>query len=153
VRGYGIGVVDSPALVAADLACEYPPYMVDEATSQWLPRVEPLTPATQLPIGTQVEIRLKASKPLQSLIVFNPATQETQRFELSTAGETYKLPKLTIQDNLSLEVTMQDAEGVLSDRPQRLYIAAIRDETPRVAVKLAGISGLVTPDVLLPISG
>lgn len=156
VRDYSVQVVDSPALVQVELACEFPKYMVDEALAQWLPRTETLTPATQLPIGTAVQIRVQANKPLARLEVINSADGEIQSFDVaanSASAESFVLPQRVLTDNLTLELTLLDADGVQSDRPQRIYIGAIRDESPRVAVKLDGISTLITPDASLPIAG
>jgi hypothetical protein len=65
VGTYRINVVDSPSLIETQLACEYPAYMVDEATSSWLPRtVNYLAAGTQLPRGTKFTIKAKANKEL-----------------------------------------------------------------------------------------
>lgn len=155
-RDYQVQVVDSPALVEVQLACQFPNYMVDEKLAQWLPRTELLSPATQLPIGTEVQIEVRANKPLAQLEVYQPSTGELQTFAVSSANAestSFALPKRTLSDNLTLELTLLDADGVQSDRPQRIYIAAVRDEAPRVAVKLSGISTLITADAALPITG
>jgi hypothetical protein len=151
VRDYRIAVVDSPALLASEVACVFPSYLVDEALASWLPRTEPITPATQLPLGTRVTIQLRASKSLQKIEVYQPATGQTET--LTAAGDSVTLLPQVLTDNLSLELTLFDTDGVQSDRPQRLYLAATRDAAPRVMAKLQGIGSLVTPDVLLPVLG
>jgi hypothetical protein len=151
VRDYRIAVVDSPALVAAEVACVFPSYLVDEALASWLPRTEPITPATQLPLGTQVTVHLRASKSLQRIEVYQPTTGQSEM--LTASGDSVTLPSQVLTDNLSLELTLFDTDGVQSDRPQRLYLAAARDAAPRVSAKLQGIGSLVTPDVLLPTVG
>lgn len=156
VRGFEIGVVDAPAIVEASLACTFPDYLVDEELSLWLPRTETLTPATQLPLGTRVAITCRANKPLASIEVLNTATGETLSVAGALAEETsdqFSLPPITLTGNLSLEIRLLDTDGVLSDRPQRLFIPAVRDEAPRVAARLRGISTLVTPDVAIPVQG
>ncbi len=152
VRGFEIDVVESPALIETTLACEFPAYMVDEANSQWLPREESLTPATQLPQGTKLWIKCRANKPLMAVEVRNIDTNVTT--QVTVAGEeSFSLPATLLTNNLTLELTLQDTDGVPSDRPQRLFIPAVKDEAPRVSVRLAGISSLVTPDVAIPIVG
>ena len=55
VSGYRLEVVDSPAVVETLLDLTYPPYMVDEATSNWLP----VTGQQYLPAGTFVPLGTK----------------------------------------------------------------------------------------------
>ncbi|MDP6722256.1 MAG: hypothetical protein QGF59_26565, partial [Pirellulaceae bacterium] len=56
LRGYTMQVVDAPAVVAADLRCNFPKYMVNEELGLWLPRDVALSSGSQLPIGTDVTI-------------------------------------------------------------------------------------------------
>jgi hypothetical protein len=156
VRGYKIEVVDAPVIVQTELACEFPEYMVDEKLSQWLPRTENLTPATQLPIGTQVTIACRANKDLQSIEVRDLETGEvlsTPGAVTSNSPDRVTLPTITLTRNLTLGITLLDTDGVMSDRPQRIFVAAIKDEVPRVAATLSGISSMVTPDVTIPVVG
>lgn len=157
VGSYGIEVVDSPSLVATELACEFPPYMVDESTSSWLPRTVSYLPAgTQLPRGTKFTLKAKANKPLRKVVVRNAESNETTTLEVSGEGDAatqFSLPINSLQNNLSLEVTLHDRDNVMSDTPQRLAIAAIPDEAPRVDVRLKGIGSVVTPDVVVPARG
>ena len=44
-------------------------------------------------------------------------------------------------------------DDVVTERPYRIFIAAIPDEAPRVDVRLKGISTAVTPDVMIPAVG
>ncbi len=153
LRDFHLEVVDSPVLIGTEVACRFPSYMVDEALAQWLPRTEPLTAATQLPIGTELTIHCQANKPLRQVTIYDPQSQESTTLDTSDASESFTLPQMTLSGSVAIELTLLDADGVLSDRPQRLYIPAVRDEAPRVSVKLAGISSLVTPDVSLPVAG
>jgi hypothetical protein len=52
-----------------------------------------------------------------------------------------------------LDVTLFDVDDVVTERPYRIFIAAIPDEAPRVDVRLKGISSAVTPDVMIPAVG
>jgi len=157
-RDYTIEVVDSPAVIGIELDCKFPGYMVDEALSSWLPRTVDLTNATQLPIGTDVTIRASANKALRRVDLYNPDTKETttltidgkisddlrQRFEYRTAS---------LDANLTLDATLYDVDNVITERPYRIFIAAIPDEEPKVDVNLRGIGTAVTPDVIVPIVG
>ncbi len=156
VRDFQIEVVDSPAVIATELDCRFPDYLVDEKLSLWLPRTEPLTSATQLPRGTDVTIRVLTNKPLRRVDLYNPDTKEltTQNVEGDETQRKqfeYRIPELA--DNLTLDVTLFDVDNVVTERPYRIFLAAVPDEPPRVDVKLRGIGTAVTPDVIIPVEG
>jgi hypothetical protein len=121
VRDFRIEVVDSPTVIATELDCVFPEYLVDERLALWLPRTQPLTGATQLPRGTDVTIRVLTNKPLQRVDLYNPDTKEltTQQVQGDDAQRRqfeYRVPALT--DNLTLDVT-------LVRRRQRRHRAAV----------------------------
>lgn len=157
VGSYRISVVDSPALVQTQLDCEFPAYMVDEATSSWLPRTLDYLPAgTQLPQGTKFTVKARANKELRKVVVRNSETNESTTVEVSGDGEAaqgFEFPVARLNGNLVLEMTLYDRDDVLSETPQRVTIGSIPDEAPRVDVRLKGISTVVTPDVVVPARG
>ena len=153
IQDYLVQAVDSPAIVAAELDCTYPAYLVDESLALWLPRTLELTTGMQLPRGTSVTIRAHSNKPLESVRLRD--TNSKERIEL-TPGEDpqqfeYRVPVLN--DNLSLEVILIDSDGVASERPHRIYLAAIEDTPPVIDIGLTGIGSAVTPDVAIPVEG
>ncbi len=156
VRDYKVLVVDSPAIIATELDCRFPDYLVDEQLSLWLPRIEPLTSASQLPRGTDVTIRAQSNKPLRRVDLYNPETKELTTLNIEGDDQQrrqfeYRVPSL--DDNLTLDVTLYDADNVVTERPSRIFITAVPDEAPRVDVKLRGIGTAVTPDVVIPVEG
>jgi len=157
VGSYRINVVDSPALVETELACEFPAYMVDEATSSWLPRSINYLPAgTQLPRGTKFTVKARANKELQKVTIRNAETNVSTIVEVQGKGDAaqkFEFPVESLSGNLLLEVTLHDRDNVLSESPQRIAVTAIPDEAPRVDIRLKGISTVVTPDVVVPAQG
>ena len=156
VRDYTIQVVDSPAIVSTQLDCVFPPYMVDESNSLWLPRTIEWTGATQLPRGTEVTIRARTNKALKRVDLFNVETEETTQLTIEASGrdaQGFKFPIDRLNDNLTLDVTLFDVDDVVTERPHRIFIAAIEDDAPRVDVRLRGIGTAVTPDVVVPATG
>ncbi len=156
VRDYGLEVVDPPTIVAAEADCRFPEYLVDERLSLWLPRTVPLTPGTQLPRGTELQIRARANKPLERVELFHPESGE--RVVLPPTGpgpEAYEFqyPIPALDGDLTLDVTLYDTDRVVSERPYRMFIAAVADEPPEVNVRLHGIGSAVTPNVIVPIEG
>ena len=156
VRDYTIEVVDSPAVTGVELDCKFPDYMVDEALSSWLPRTIDLTNATQLPAGTDVTIRASTNKPLRRVDLYNPDSKETTTLNIEGDDDqrrVFEYRTASLDNNLTLDVTLYDVDNVVTERPYRIFIAAIPDEEPRVDVSLRGIGTAVTPDVIVPIEG
>lgn len=156
VRDFRIDVVDSPAVTAVELECVFPPYLIDEKLGSWQPRTIDWTSATQLPRGTDVTIRVHTNKPLERVEMYNPETRETVSLTITGAGDarkefTHRVANLA--ENLTLDVTLFDVDNVVTERPYRVFVTAIPDESPRVDIGLKGIGSAVTPDVIVPIRG
>jgi hypothetical protein len=155
VRDYTIEAVDSPTIVGVELDCKFPAYMVDEQLGAWTPRTLDWTSSTQLPRGTEVTIRARANKPLKRVDLYHADTQETEQLDCTGAADPqqFEVPAGRLDANLTLDVTLFDADDVVTERPYRIFIAAIPDEAPRVDVRLKGIGTAVTPDVMIPAAG
>ncbi len=183
VRDYWVRVVDSPTILATQLDCVFPEYMVNREQSLWLPRTIELRSGTQLPRGTQIRFRVTTNKPLREALVVNaetnaaipvqildsassngPAAGESE--QPSGSGGTSAEPALPtnakpgfeftvdrLDGNLALKVSLIDADGVTNDRPIRLYVASIEDTPPQVETALRGISSAITPDAQTPAVG
>ena len=158
VSGYRLEVVDSPAVVETTLDLTYPPYMVDEATSNHLPvNDQPYLPAgTFIPTGTEVTLQFKSNKPLRQAQIVpsdgGPAT--TIDIPASAKDRTtfgYNIDALA--SSVTLEVSLLDADNVATERPYRVFLTAIEDQPPVVEVSMKGIGSAVTPDVLIPVRG
>jgi hypothetical protein len=76
VRDYRVRVVDSPAILATELDCVFPDYMVNPRQSLWLPRTMELRSGTQLPRGTKIRFRVTTNKPLREALVVNAETNQ-----------------------------------------------------------------------------
>ena len=151
-----IEVVDRPTVVACELDCVFPAYMVNPSLSLWLPRTLPLTAGTQLPRGTQILLRAQTNKELKSVLVADQSGGEPVEAELvrgETGSREFRFPISHLTDNLALDVTLTDTDGIASERPYRAYITAIADAPPVVEAIMSGISTVVTPDVAIPLRG
>jgi hypothetical protein len=156
VRNYFVEVVESPAVVRTELACTFPDYMVDPDLSSWLPRTTQWIPGAQLPQGTDVTLHAQSNKDLSLVRIRNPETGEDTAIKLADANAsrqqfTYRIPHL--DHNAMLDITLYDADGLRSEYPHRISIAAVKDEPPRLEVSLRGIGTAVTPDVQIPVKG
>ena len=162
VRDYRLEVVDSPAVVETLLDLKFPPYMVDVATSNYLPveNQQYLPSGTFIPLGTSVVLKFRSNKPLRRAEIANsqqlddkgqptvtriePQSQDHQRFD-------YRIDALP--GNVTLEVSLVDTDNVSTERPFRVFLTGIEDQPPVVDVAMKGIGSAVTPDVLIPIRG
>ncbi len=156
VRDYRLTVVPSPIIVKTELSCTFPRYMVDERLSLWLPRTVELANGTQLPNGTHIEIRVETNKDLSRVEIRDSQTDETTVLDIrqTSAGlRHFEYQVERLNGNLSLDVSLHDTDGVVSDPPIRLFIAGVEDTAPVVKTTLRGIGTAVTPDVVIPATG
>lgn len=178
VRDYKIEVVESPAVVETRLDLVYPDYIRDDATSSFLPKLdkEYLPSGEFQPAGTNVVLKLRSSKPLREATIIDPEARDRAAalaksdkkeeqeeakkikwsYEVATDSQdptrfTSKLGSL--DNNLSLEISLIDADGVVTEQPHRVFVSIIEDQPPQIDVSLKGIGSAVTPNVLIPIRG
>ncbi|QDU28079.1 hypothetical protein ETAA8_31720 [Anatilimnocola aggregata] len=178
VRDYVIEVVESPAVVETLLDLVYPPYIQDEATSSYLPKLDKayLPSGEFQPAGTQVTLKFRSSKNLQSATIIDPeAKKEADALAKSELEADRKKAKdivwnysgqlnssdpsrfscqvPSLDKNLALEVSLVDTDGVTTEQPHRVFLSTIEDQPPQIEVTLKGIGSAVTPNVLIPIQG
>ena len=157
-RGYRLEVVDSPAVISTTMDLTYPPYMVDEATSNYLPVTgqDYLPAGTFLPLGTSVTLKFRTNKELQQATILNVETKKAETIPVSTSAGNkqefaYRIEKLT--GTTTLEVSLLDSDNVTTDRPHKIFLTGVEDRPPQVDVKLKGVGSAVTPDAIVTIQG
>ena len=158
VSGYRLEVVDSPAIVETLLDLTYPPYMVDEATSNHLPVTDQpyLAAGTFVPLGTEMTLKFRSNKDLKQAELLELDSGQRTTIEIPRdANEkrrfTYKIAAL--ERSQTLEISLLDSDNVMTERPLRIFLTAIEDQPPLVEVSLKGIGLAVTPDVNIPLLG
>lgn len=157
VSGFRLEVVDSPAVVGTHMDLTYPSYMVDEATSNFLPVTdkEYLPAGTFIPLGTKVTLKFESNKLLKQAEILDVASGERTTIEIPSGKSenhfTYAIPEL--KASATLEISLLDQDNVTTERPYRVFLTGIEDQAPRIEVRLAGIGSAVTPDVLVPVRG
>ena len=115
VRDYRLTVVPSPTIVETKLDCVFPPYMVDEQLSLWLPRTMDLASGTQLPNGTRITLRARANKDLIKVDIRDVQTEQTTVYEVAQLGSDPRQIEYVVDaspGNLTLELTLHDTDGV-----------------------------------------
>ncbi len=158
LRDYRLEVVDSPAIIATHLDLTYPEYMVDEATSNFLPikEQEYLPQGTFVPLGTNVTLKFTSNKPLKQAEIYNVDTKAVETVTIAEGQPNKKhfvVPLGALAGNVTLEVSLLDADNVTTERPHKVYLTGVEDRPPLVEVRLRGIGTSVTPDVLVPFEG
>jgi len=157
VSGYRLEVVDSPAIVETKMDLTYPPYMVDEATSNFLPVTDQdyLPAGTFVPLGTRVKLKFRSNKPLARAEILDVAGGERRVIEVLADQDgdrfTYEIESLTA--SATFEVSLLDRDNVTTERPYRVFLTGIEDQSPQIEVRLAGIGSAITPDVVVPFRG
>ena len=69
------------------------------------------------------------------------------------SGTQFDYRTASLHRNLALDVLLVDNDGVVSERPHRVSLAANRDTAPVVEIAVKGIGAAVTPDVVIPVDG
>ncbi len=157
LRDLRLEVVDSPAVIETTLDLTYPPYLVDEATSNFLPTKGKayLPSGTFVPAGTEVTLQMRSSKNLREATITRSDTGERTVIDMTKqkSRERFSFQVPALRESVSLDVLLIDEDNVPSDKPYRVFLTAIEDQAPVVDVRLKGIGTSVTPDVRIPMQG
>jgi hypothetical protein len=161
VRDYRLEVVDSPAIISTRLDLAYPDYMVDEATSNYLPvkDQEYLPQGTTIPLGTKVTLKFESNKNLRRAEIYKVDHLDNKSVDVIEIAadqadkQRFEYPLGALEGNLTLEVSLLDADNVTTERPHKVYLMAVADRPPLVEVRMRGIGTAVTPDATVPFEG
>jgi hypothetical protein len=147
---YKIEVVESPVIVTpVEMYCVFPGYMVDEALSIGLPRTMQVAPGASVPMGTELVVRAKASKPLKDARVVDAQSREELRPTIyrrvplldklagKTIPVTIALPPIRHQvehDQPGAAVPRQETVAVSFDEPVAVFNRANGERVSLAAV-------------------
>ncbi len=161
---YRISVVDEPIVTQTELDCEFPKYMQDENSMRGSARTISWLGKTELPFGTEINMRVACSKPLQKVyVVDNQSAGDDDSDETDAAEPAYQMATITdtgfefaideLVDSTAIQFYMVDTDGILSQTPHTVSISPIADQPPVVEAVLVGIGSSITPSAVLPIRG
>lgn len=150
VRDLRIEVVESPTISEMELDVQFPSYTRRED------RTMPVSGLMQIPRGSQVTVKARASKDLVQVTVEEPTAQGLASHQLhlwERDRRAFEFPLGRLDADKTLLFTLLDEDGIRNRDPIRVSITATRDEPPELAVRLSGIGSAVTPRARIPIAG
>ncbi|MFI4876195.1 MAG: hypothetical protein ACIALR_12680 [Blastopirellula sp. JB062] len=147
LRDLRIETVDSPTILKMQVDATPPAY------TNLLPRVSDLTSSSELPIGSQFILFAKTNKPIVRVEIANLREQTNRELTLPEPTDQFELNFPPLGDDLSLELSLFDSDGIYSESPYRVRIAAVADQAPNVNLQLAGIGTSITPEARIPLQG
>ena len=96
-----------------------------------------------------------SQKILDTNAVIHCRTAAGQQIIVQLAGDhsAFQFPVEHLNQDLVLNVSLLDSDGIISTEPFIVGIAALADKAPSVEIGLMGIGTAVTPDVIIPVAG
>ncbi len=135
---YDVEVIDPPEVRQLTIHYRYPPHC------GWPERVEPGNGDVSAPAGTEVEIRIDASKPLsEAALVIDDTLRLPAEVEDRGARVSFSLPVATGPSSVAATsatnrrlyyVDLMDRKGISNRDPIRYAIEVLPDQKPRVAI-------------------
>ncbi len=158
LRGLRIVVENPPVVTALEITSTLPPYLGGGSRTLAASRI------VTVPRGSTVSLSCTSSKPLSAASVSirravgvegtEPVEQLIARLDSASApAQAISAVTPPIDIDTAVLVRFVDDQGLVNRDPVVVVLAAVPDEPPRVAVRLAGISSAVTPQATLPIEG
>lgn len=148
IRDLWLKVVERPRVTQIVFDLMYPDYL-DRA-----PQNSEASDRIEIPEGTFSHCHVTTSKPLQSMRVYDPASQREIPTSVSTTDPTHADFELepSSEDQILL-ITVTDQYGIENRDPYRLVVSVVPDSPPEVNVGLAGIGTAITPQANIPWKG
>ncbi len=163
IRDQHVRVVDSPQVVAVSLYCERPAY------TELAPTEVAYYPGIQFPRGSRINVAITTNKPLVAatltrsngeVVRLTPSVSLSADNVMGKAAadgppgrNTVSFPIEKLDETLRWDVSLEDTDGVASQRPYSLVLAAVADTPPVVETRMQGIGSAVTPDARIPFTG
>jgi len=116
------------------------------------------------PAGTKIQFTMKnqklsvcdkSRKILDTNTAIHCLTASGQQLIVQLAGDrsAFQFPVEHLNQDLALNISLLDRDGIISTEPFVVGIAALTDKAPSVEIGLMGIGTAVTPDVIIPVAG
>jgi len=153
VRDHRIQVVESPTVAEMKLHLKLPQYTGRPE------RELPVTGVMQIPEGTDVTVLARANKELTGVRV-DVDVESSSRWQnvieadqLAEDRMGFELLVPSLREDMVLDFTLSDTDGITAAEPVRLSLVVVPDEPPQMEVRLSGIDKAITPFARLPLAG
>ena len=140
---YTIEVVDRPSVEDIHLSAR-PPAYTKEPTRHF-PKGHP---EIRLPGGSDLLITGKATKEIVEATVMLGDVEHPAKL----TGERSFALELKPEQSSSLRLVLKDSMGLDDARPFRLHVRIVKDQPPRLKLRLRGIGDMVTPAAVIPMT-
>lgn len=154
LHGLRIVVDDPPAIDSLMITCTPPPYLAVAAAALPASRIVPV------PRGSRIDLVVTATKPLVSAAALTRAVgtdaEPVLQAALDPADSGHRTIRIGIDEvdvDTEVLVRLTDDHGLANRDPVAVVLAAVPDEPPRLALRLAGVGPAVTSRAVLPIEG
>ena len=145
---FDILAVNPPVVISTEIRCQYPAYLVDEASSRFTDRSLPYAAGMKLPIGTRAEVYVELDAPV------------TEAYLIDGEGKVYeqafwkdaicRVPLGEIREPVQFGLIIRGGP-VFLPRPLRIQVGAETDKPPQITSRLPGIGTAVTPQAKIPV--
>ena len=140
-------VVERPKIEQMSVDCVFPGYLKRS------PEGIPVSNRTVLPEGTKGVFNLTASKPLEQVLVYDPALQEHLPATILSEQQQFQFEFDAVSEDRVFLITMQDFDGIENREPYRIVLSVLKDQPPDVTANLRGIGNAITPQAIIPFQG
>jgi len=147
VSDYQIQVVDRPLVTQSIVDATLPKY------TGLLPRQEAITSGTRFPVGSSLEIKMSTSKPIVSAVLANMKTGESTELSFDQPVTQFTELVENLDNDIPLEVTLVDIDGVSNLSPHRVTVTAVPDAPPAVEIRPLGIGSSITERAQIQLTG
>lgn len=153
---YVIETVPPPALRELKVEATYPEYLRDDPSLAGPDRTTDYQPGLRLREGSTLRLVGSSSKPLSQIdvsVTAGDVLQNPPSIQLSEDGRTFSFSLDDLREPSQVVLVPIDREGIAAQAPFRYFLGVVRDATPEIEMRLAGISGAVTAEARLPVVG
>ncbi|MBM4011056.1 MAG: hypothetical protein FJ286_06710 [Planctomycetes bacterium] len=152
LRNLRVVVAEPPAVERIAITCTPPAYLGAAPAALAASRV------VAVPGGSRIDLVATATKPLAEVAaaargVAADAAERGVAWAKSADRREVRLTIDPVEDDTQVLLRLTDDDGLVNRDPVAVIVDAIPDEPPRLALRLDGVSGSVTPAARLPVTG
>ncbi len=142
---YRIGLLDRPRVTTGELHVTPPAYT----------GLDPLAlgdgqRSVQVLPGSEIGISVRTSKPVIRATLMAGTDEVVEAVEAAGQHDRFDVTFVALESH-TYHFSLLDEAGLENKRPARFALRVVKDEPPRVRMKLDGVEDMITPDAVLPV--